>query len=169
MIREAQAAILAALITACACGVGTFFYGVNKYAAGVKADRQRSDGVILKLHKEHAEALLAANAQVAATEELWRMKLQGAQRAQEKERSANERMLAAVAADRNSLREQLANAAAGGVEASNDTVAACRERAAAFGRVLDDALQAHAVCTAAAEDNAAGVRTLLSGWPEQSR
>ena len=160
-----QALVLSVLVTAAIGGASTFVVGVKKYAQGKADDRQRSDLVIATMLNEHRAALVEANALVDALNEKMRLARQGAERAQELERAASRATLAAVNADRAGLRQQLAAAASGGVEASNDTVAACRERAAALGNVLDSALQAHAVCTAEAEDLASGVRALRSAWP----
>lgn len=139
--------------------------GVIYYAKGKKADKQRSDLVISRMVTQYQQDLLDANARADSISEAWKAQRQGADRAQDRERAQTRAALAAVISERDGLRDDLARAATGGVEAAGDTVAACRERTATFGRVLGEALQAHAECTAAAEDNASGVRTLLGSWP----
>jgi predicted lipid-binding transport protein (Tim44 family) len=160
-----RALVLSVMVTALLGGVSSFVVGIKRYAQGKADDKQRSDLVIARLVSEHRAAVLEANAKADAITESWRMARQGAERDQERERAAVRATLAAVNADRGELRDQLAAAARGGVEAGSDTVAACRDRAAAFGDVLDQALQAHAVCTAEAEELASGVRALRSAWP----
>ena len=155
-------AIVAALIAA------QLAWGSHKFDQGVAKDKVRSDKVISGMVTEHEKNLAAANAKVESQNEINRMALQGATRGQELERKRTSNQLAAVAADRGRMRDALAAAASGGVEATGDTVAACRERASAFGRVLDETLQAGAQCAGDAEDLASGVRTLLTGWPRSA-
>jgi hypothetical protein len=93
---------------------------------------------------------------------------QEAQRARENERAANAR-----AADQLRAHERLRDAgiaayAAGGGEATADSVAACRGRAAELGAALGEALSAHGECTATAVDLAADLRAVLAAWPMTS-
>lgn len=157
------------LVAALLAGLGMAGTGVVAYAKGKRAAVAERNahwqGVVDKLQADARAALQAAEERTLAVEETNRLRRQGADDVQERERAANRAALAAVAADRDRLREQLATAAAGSVAAADDSVAACRDRAQALGRVLGDALRAHAECTAAAEDLAAGVRALRAAWP----
>lgn len=139
--------------------------GLKSYSHGRHTMQLEKDAEISKLRDDHQRAKDAQDARIEALNESFRLARQGADHDREKERAANAAALARVAADRNRLRDELAAAAAGGVEAADDSVAACRDRAATLGRVLGEALQAHAVCTGAAEENATGVRTLQRAWP----
>lgn len=68
--------------------------------------------------------------------------------------------LARAGREHDRLREQLAGAAAGGVAEADDSVAACRARADAFGQLLGEALRTSSACAVDAEDLAAGSRAL---------
>lgn len=149
-------------------GITGVVVGLKAYAAGREKERLVQTEIIGRMVAQHQKAVGEANAKVDTMDEAMRLLKQGADHARELERSRNAATLAAVNADRVRLRDQLADAAAGGVQAADDTVAACRDRAAALGRVLDEALSAHAECTAAAEENATGLRTLQRGWPSVS-
>lgn len=165
MISAARAAILTALVSAFVGGIALMVVGIKAYAAGREKERAVQERVIRNMVDMHRAELDARNAEIDNLNEYWRLRRQGADRAQEIERAASRDALAAVNADRGRLREQLAAVASGGVQAADDTVGACRERAAALGDVLDSALHAHAVCTGEAEDLAAGVRALREAWP----
>ena len=140
-------------------GVGTERYFAGK-SAGVAQDKARSDKVIAKMVEQHRDDLDAANARTAQASEELRQTKERMQREYTALQVENRRRLASVVAERDGLREQLSTYASGGVEASRDSVEACRDRAASLGRVLDRVVQDYAVCTGAAEDNAEGVRTL---------
>jgi hypothetical protein len=71
-----------------------------------------------------------------------------------------------VVRDADRMREQLAAVASGGVSEDQDSIAACRARADAIGRVLGQALRTSEQCALDAEDLAAGDRALRNGWPE---
>ena len=113
----------------------------EKAAAKAAADRAAADAQAMQQAKEKADA----------THKL--------------ELATTARRLAAERAVSAKLRAQLAAVASGNTTAAGDSVAACRERAASLGDVLGSVLSDYARCTAAAEDNAAGVRALLDGWP----
>lgn len=63
------------------------------------------------------------------------------------------------------MRAALAAHATGGVAAADDTVAACRDRAATADDVLADVLRDCRAITKAATDHAADVRGMLAAWP----
>lgn len=145
------------------------------YRKGVAHDRARSDLVIERMIGDANTRTLKAERQFR---ELEQSNQQRALRAAEQgmaERARNDqiaREFAAlrrdrdgVVAERDSLRNQLANAARGPAQAADDSLPACRDRAAAYGGVLAEALRAGEECAAAAEANAEGVRTLRAAWP----
>jgi septal ring factor EnvC (AmiA/AmiB activator) len=85
-----------------------------------------------------------------------------AQRARDDELAASRRTADALRADLDGLHGDIATFAACGPD---DSRAACGERAAAVGQLLERALRAGARSSAAAEEHAADVRTLLAAWP----
>lgn len=153
------------LVLVCALGVATSATGLLAYAKGKKVDKQRSDLVIATMLRQADERLLAETERVRIVSRTLSMAREGAERARQIERNTNQKRLDAERAVADGLRQQLAGYAAGGGAAGDDTLAACRERAASLGLVLGDALRAHAQCTAAAEDLAGDVRAVLGGWP----
>lgn len=173
MNRAAAGLVQLALVGAIAGGLGLAVVTGLAYwrgkVAGTKqatAERNAHWQALVDTLQRQARAAVDAEAQhVRALEEQWRIARQGADHERERERAANAARVAAVAADRDRLRDELAAAAAGGVTAADDSIAACRDRAAAFGRVLGEALRAAGECAADAEDLATGVRTLQRAWP----
>lgn len=156
---------LSVLCTALLGGVGACTAGLKAYAAGRAKEKQVQEGIIGRMVERHRTELDEQRAKNEAQAEAWRLQRKGAERAQELERAAARDALASINADRGRLRDELAAFAAGGRQAADDTVDACRARAAALGDVLDEALQAHAECTAESESLAAGVRTMQRSWP----
>lgn len=80
----------------------------------------------------------------------------------ESDRSA--RIAAGLRAERDGLRNDIAEFAAGR-RAAEDTLAACRRDAAELGALLADALRREEDATRAAETHAGSTRTLLEAWP----
>jgi len=167
--RWAAGVVQLALVGAIVGGLAVAGAGVAGYLKGKRvATAERNthwQGQVDRLQAQHRAAVDAEAQRVRALEEQWRLARQGADHERERERASNAARVAAVAADRDRLRDELARAAAGGVAEADDSVAACRDRAAAFGRVLGEALRAGAECAAAAEDLATSVRTLQRAWP----
>lgn len=86
-------------------------------------------------------------------------------RVQTAERASNARF-AALRAERDELRNVIdAYAASGGGAPSDDSLAACRERAAALGVLLVEGVQVQVGLADAAEGHATDVRALRSSWP----
>lgn len=152
--------------------VGTYFWGESRATRAVTDERNLHwQGVVAKLHEEHAKQLRAETAKAKAQEDQWLANILTVGEALAKERAANARLrgdLSAAVARADRMRDQLAAAAAGGVTEAEDSVAACRGRADALGRVLEEALRAHRTCELDAEDLAGGVRALRAGWPRES-
>jgi hypothetical protein len=85
-----------------------------------------------------------------------------AQRTREQEQARNRRTADLLRTERDGLRNAISNYAAG---SADDSVAACRERAATIGALLDDALRTSETCAGGAESHTGDVRALLRGWP----
>jgi len=164
----AKVLVIGAAVAAVAITVASAAAGVIGYNKGVAADKQRSDLVITTMQVEAAQKLIAANALVKQQSDNLQATKERAEHDLQAERDLNKRLrdesvASAGAAER--MRQRLAAAAAGGVAAGDDSVTSCRERAAAFGVVLGEALQAHALCTADIEDVAASYRAVRGSWP----
>lgn len=74
------------------------------------------------------------------------------------------RIAAGLRAERDGLRGDIAEFAAGR-RAADDSAAACRRDAATLGELLADALRREEDATRAAETHAGSARTLLGAWP----
>lgn len=130
----------------------------------------------------------AANKRAAAadltyrqTEKAWQSKLKESEDAYQAQRAKNDQKLAAAVASNaaavananaSRLRDQLSAYAAGPAPAPNDTCAPERARASALGLLLadvfsfaDEAMQAGAEATGAAESTGDSVRALKASWP----
>lgn len=95
----------------------------------------------------------------------WQDKVKGQQDALIALYNASDRALRSLIAERDRLRHDIANFAAGPGDPAQDSIAACRADAATLGDVLADALQREEDATAAAETHAASTRALLESWP----
>lgn len=138
--------------------------------AGIEQDKKRSDAVINAMIVEHAIKVSEANAKVDAIETAMRLAKEGAERALRAANEANRNIRAAfavVTGERDQLRDAAARAAivTGGVQASDDSVAACRDRAERTWLSLEAALRTSRTCAGHAEDASAGVRGLQAAWP----
>lgn len=151
--------------------VGTYFWGESRATRAVTDERNSHwQGVVAKLHEEHAKQLRAETAKAKAQEDQWLANILTVGEALAKERASNARLrgdLTAAVARADRMREQLAAAASGGVTEAEDTVSAARNRAEALGGVLRSALLAHRQCELDAEDLAADVRALRAAWPRE--
>ena len=139
------------------------------HKAGVEQDRARSDGVIAQMILEHAQNVAKENAKVDAIEAMMRKVKEGAENAIKTANQAAANVRAAFVAvrdERDGLRNALVNRiATGGIEASADSVQACRDRAESAGGLLVKALRVSQECAGDAEDLATGVRGLSAAWP----
>jgi len=139
------------------------------HKAGVEQDRARSDGVIAQMILEHAQNVAKENAKVDAIEAMMRKVKEGAENAIKTANQAAANVRAAFVAvrdERDGLRNALVNSiSTGGVEASADSVQACRDRAESAGGLLVKALRVSQECAGDAEDLATGVRGLSAAWP----
>jgi len=111
------------------------------------------------------DAALAALASYREIESQLQHQLKEAQRAHTLDIDRNAAVIARLRAERGGLLRDLANFATGGRAASEDTVAAARDRARALGDVLGEALREQEELVLAAEDRAADARALLDAWP----
>ena len=139
------------------------------HKAGIEQDKARSDGVIAQMLIEHTQNVDKANAKVDQIEAMMQKVKQGAQDAIKTANAATANIRAAFAAvrdERDGLRNALVNSiATGNVEASADSVQACRDRAESAGGLLVKALRVSQECAGDAEDLATGVRGLSAAWP----
>jgi len=139
------------------------------HKAGVEQDRARSEGVIAQMILEHAQNVAKENAKVDAIEAMMRKVKEGAENAIKTANQAAANVRAAFVAvrdERDGLRNALVNRiATGGIEASADSVQACRDRAESAGSLLVKALRVSQECAGDAEDLATGVRGLSAAWP----
>jgi hypothetical protein len=143
-------ALVAAIVAALACCAWLWW---RLDAAQDELVRERA--AVLAVALRHAEN--ARN-----IEDGWRARLARADRQREAERVASERAAADADAAVDGLRDTIESYAAG---TSEGAPAACGERAATLGRVLDRVLRDAALCTKRAEDHASDVRKLQGGWP----
>jgi hypothetical protein len=141
---------------------------IGLWAWGEKREDDGRSEVQAAWDDERATLISAAadaQAKARAMEQEFARAAQEATHAQVRERQRNARAVADIAGDRDRLRNQLETYAAGGGLSAGDPGPAASERAAKLGRALDDALSAHAACTAGAVDLAADVRALRAAWP----
>lgn len=99
-------------------------------------------------------------------ERQWQDKVKGQQDALVALYNASDRALRSLIAERDRLRNDINQFAAGPSDPAADSIAACRADAATLGDVLADALQREEDVTAAAETHAASTRSLLNSWPK---
>jgi len=117
---------------------------------------------VAQREQAHAEAALLYAEAARQTEQAWAKKLQEVQHARDAELARAHRIGDGLRTDREWLRVDTASFAAG---PADDSAAACRERAATLGRLLDDALRTAATIAGSAEQHAADVRALRASWP----
>lgn len=156
--------IVATVTSLVSAGVGTERYFAGK-RAGVAKDKDRSDAVITKMVATHAEAALNAEREHRALFDRMQTKVQEAQSAQAIDRKKNQVVVAAVAADRDQLRDQLNSAVGRSIVAAATSTDAGDSGAKVIGGVLADLLRSLAQCAGEAEDIASGLRTLRNAWP----
>ncbi len=157
-------AILAVVLLA-AAGVQTVRLSsahadVAEVRAQLSAERMKH-----AIEREDAtEAALMQAEDYRAQEQDWRAAIEGARHEADTIRLDADRRVAAVAADRDRLRQSIADYAAGRRSAEG-AAASCDERATKLGLVLDDALRTSAALADGAERVAADARLLLRSWP----
>lgn len=156
MIR-AVAAILICLALA-----GIWWHG---YSKGKRDDKQRSDLVIAGMVNDAQSRLASANEQVRLASQALQARTDNANRTLQAERATNQRRLDDARATSDLVRQQLADFARG-EQSGDDTLTSCRSDAGQIGHVLGVVLSDLGVCTAGAEKEAAGARSLLDGWPK---
>ncbi len=173
MRRAVYGALQFALIGVIVAGVATAGAGVAGYFKGKRAATAERNthwqGVVDKLQGDHRAAFERARAEAESRSTQLEKERDDAQNQLAREVARTRALrgdLARAVHDADRLRDQLAAVATGGVAADQDSVAACRARADALGRVLGEALRASEQCHLDAEDLASGVRALRSAWPE---
>lgn len=143
--------LLLAALAASGLLCGWLGWQLHQAKAELAEERQTTLRVALT-HAENARKTTAA----------WAGKVNRAQKAREAELQAVARLADDMRAERDRLRDDGAAYAAG---SADDTLAACRDRAATLWQLLDGALQASERSAGAAEAHAADVRALLGAWP----
>lgn len=126
-----------------------------------------AEAQVAKVEKARADEKAAAEKVVRETTEAYRVReqqLQGERDAIEakrlQEREANARRAAADRRAAAGLRNEI-DAYARGRDAAEDTLAACRDRAATLGNLLDDGLRVQDELAEGAESHAADLRSML--------
>jgi cytochrome c556 len=143
---------LLAAATACMALLAAWLgYQLHQAQGELAAERQ----AMLKVALAYADNAHKTTAQ-------WAGKVSRAQQDRQLEIQAVERLADDLRAERDGMRDDIADYVAG---CAGDSLAACSERAAALGELLDRALQADARSAGAAEEHARDVRALLSAWP----
>lgn len=149
--------------------VGTYFWADGRATQAANDERNSHwQGVVSKLHEEHAKQLRAETAKAKAQEDQWLANILTVGEALAKERAANARLrgdLSAAVARADRVRNATTAAATGGRTEAEDSTAAARDRAAALGRSLGEALLAHEECSGELESARADTRALLAAWP----
>lgn len=149
--------------------VGTFFWADGRATQAANDERNSHwQGVVGTLQAEHAKRLAAETAKAKQQEDQWLANILTVGEALAKERAANARLrgdMAAVVARADRVRSATASAATGGRTEAEDSTAAARDRAAALGRSLGEALLAHEECSGELESARADTRALLAAWP----
>lgn len=134
-------------------------------------DRREDEGRAAVQAEWNAEREVMERAAAQAEDENRRLeqalaaRTQEAQRARENERAATARAAADLRAHERMRDAELAAYAAGGGGAADDSIPACRGRAAELASTVGEALSAHAECTSTAANLAADLRAVLAAWP----
>ena len=112
------------------------------------------------------KAQLAATEAARAKEQALQAKVTEANNALTAERQKHARVAAALKLDAARLRDDISKFASGSPE---ESTAACRDRSATLGTVLESVLSDYRTCTTAAETHAADLRAVLDAWPSAQR
>jgi hypothetical protein len=119
---------------------------------------------------ERAQAQASAiktQADYRSQESAWNQKLQEAEDAKRKANAIQARVIAADRADNDRMRNELAAYASGGSRTADDTLAACRSRAAILGQAVEDGMRVQGEMAATYGDLATDYGTMFDGWPVQ--
>ena len=140
-------------------------------AAGFKRGTSEKQLIIDQMVIDHAERLTEANEKVAATTKLLQDERDKHEQVRINEQARNQaisRELTRTRTERDGLRDQIDTAlVTGGRAASDDTVAACHERAARASGLLADGLRIQEDLAGRAESCAADLRAMRGAWPRQ--
>ena len=128
------------------------------YSAG-SASKQRAWDLATAAQ---VKAQLAAIEAARAAEQALQAKVKEANDARQAEKAKSERAAALLRAESDRLRSDIARFASA---KPDDTAAACGERSATLGAVLDGVLSDYRACTESAESVAADLRAVMSAWP----
>ena len=156
-------AIAAAITSLVSTGVG-----LERYYAGKRAGIAKQQAVIDKLKLDMQTVAAAAKLKYEAFQAAMIDKLTEAYRAGNTEKQKSKRFeldLARARTERNGLRDQLRDAAAGGRGPTEDSIAACRGRADALAVLLDEGVRVQEEIATGAETCSTDLRTVLRAWP----
>lgn len=146
-------------IGALVSGIGMVAAGLAGYVHGQDVERAHRAAEVNGIRAAAAAAALAQSERHRLREAELARATQEIEHARQADQARHRAALAAVVADRDRLRNELASFAAGG-GAAEDSLAACHGRAATLGELVADALQAQAECAAAGEAVGADLRAL---------
>lgn len=147
-------------------GVALIAVGGFGYFKGYSSGKASMEKKVSNLILQHSENLARKEAENAAISANYERRLADALSAREKERARVQRYARALAnANADNDRLRIAQAAAGGRDESQDSLPACRERAAALGDLLIQTLRTSEDCAIHAENLAGDVRALRGSWP----
>ena len=132
----------------------------------LNADIERERTVFATTQRDAKDAALKESEENRHRERQWQDKVKGQQDALVSLYNATDAAMRGLIADRDRLRNDIGQFAAGAGGAGQDSLAACRADAATLGDVLADALRREEDATAAAETHAASTRSLLNAWPK---
>lgn len=145
-----------------AAAVALVIGGMALELASRAAQIEDGKAQLSNLRAQHAEQETQRERKARALEAKYQARTDEAAHALEKQRIDHARTAAGLRAERDRLRQQIADYAAG---PAADSVAACRDRADTLGRLLDQALRSSADRASDAEARASEVRALLDAWP----
>ncbi len=158
-----------------AWGIGALVFAVVMTTTGVVANRKGRaseravwEAVVASMRAKAAEDLAAAAEKFRAQERAWQTKVEEVQHAlaaQQDKTRAVEANLRRARTELVGLRGDIARYAAGGASAAEDTLAACRDRTAALGNLLGQALQASEECAGDGERERNKLEAVRGAWP----
>lgn len=115
------------------------------------------------------DAALQAQADNAATTKALQDAVQKAEKYGQEDKARLQRVAAAARADAERVRDEFAAYAAGRGTAADDTVEACRARAAELGRAVADGVRVQERMAEAFGDLASDYRKMYVSWPASNK
>lgn len=156
-------ALYGALALSATLGAGLVWQTLQRAAAEVRA--AHAERSIAQERETNERVARETTQEFQRLANLWNARQLEAYRVKADENLRNARIAADLRGELDRLHGDIAAFAAGEHEAAADSLAACRDRAATIGHLLERALRSDARHTGAAEDHATDVRGLLATWP----